>query len=204
VPTIDEVRRGLGEYTPRILSAGQSQQAAVAVVLREVEDRRAEVLFIKRADRLGDPWSGHMAFPGGRLALGDATIRSVAERETLEEVGLSLQHAERLGRLDDLEGLQGGGRSAGIVISAFVYHHESPGHLRVSDEVEEAFWISLSDLSDPARQVDYTHPLLASETYPGILVGDPDRHVVWGLTYRFVERFLAVVGAALPPRDATR
>jgi len=204
VPTIDDVRKGLGEYTPRILSAGEFQQAAVAVVLREVEDHRAEVLFIKRADRLGDPWSGHMAFPGGRLALDDATIQSAAERETLEEVGLSLQEAERLGRLDDLEGLQGAGRSAGIVISAFVYHHESPGRLRVSDEAEEAFWVSLSDLSDPARQVDYNHPLLPSETYPGILVGDPDRHVVWGLTYRFVEGFLAVAGTSLPPRDATR
>ena len=193
--TIEDIRKGFGEYIPRILSAEQCQKAAVAVVLREVEDRRTQVLFIKRADRPGDPWSGHMGFPGGHLALDDATIQSAAERETLEEVGLSLEEAERLGRLDDLEGLHSGGRSAGIVISAFVYHHQSPGLLRVNDEVEEAFWVSLSALSDPARQVEYSHPLVGSETYPGILVGDPDRHVVWGLTYRFVEKFLAVVGS---------
>jgi 8-oxo-dGTP pyrophosphatase MutT (NUDIX family) len=194
VLTIEKIRGSLGEYTPRVLSVGRSQKAAVAVVLREGEDRRPEALFIKRAQHPADPWSGHMAFPGGRFDLTDATIRSAAERETLEEVGLSLDGAERLGRLDDLEGLKGAGRSAGIVISAFVYHHQSPGPLRANHEVEEAFWVSLSVLSDPARRVEYRHPLLGAEIFPGILVGDPDRHVVWGLTYRFVEIFLSAVG----------
>jgi len=191
---IEDFRRRFSEYTPRILSVEQCEKAAVAVVLREGDDRRPEVLFIKRADHPADPWSGHMAFPGGRIAPVDTTIQSAAERETLEEVGLSLEEAEKLGRLDDLEGLRNGGRSAGIVISAFVYLHQSPGPIRVSYEVEEAFWVSLSALSDPARRVEYTHPLVGAETYPGILVGDPDRHVVWGLTYRFVEIFLGVVG----------
>lgn len=196
--TIEEIRKRFGEYTPRILSAGKYQKAAVAVVLREGMDGRPELLFIKRADQPADPWSGHMAFPGGRVAVDDETIRSAAERETREEVGLSLDEAERLGRLDDLEGLRGAGRPAGIVISAFVYHHRSPGPLRVNHEVEEAFWVSLSTLTDPVRRVEYSHPLIAAETFPGILVGDPERHVVWGLTYRFVESFLAVTGQVLP------
>jgi 8-oxo-dGTP pyrophosphatase MutT (NUDIX family) len=203
--TIEEIRRTFGEYTPRIFSAGEFQKAAVAVVLREGKERRPEVLFIKRADRPADPWSGHMAFPGGRIARSDPTLQSAAERETLEEVGLSLDGAERLGRLDDLEGLRGAGRSAGIVISAFVYHLRSPGPLRVNEEVEEAFWVSLSALTDPVRQVEYIHPLLPDETYPGILVGDPDKHVVWGLTYRFVETFLTVLDRDLPrPRSSSR
>jgi 8-oxo-dGTP pyrophosphatase MutT (NUDIX family) len=197
---LEDIRSSLGEFTPRILSDQQSQKAAVAVVLREIEDRPPEVLFIKRAEHPGDPWSGHMAFPGGRVDLSDATIRSAAERETLEEVGLSLEAAEWLGRLDDLEGLAYGGRRAGIVISAFVYHLQSPGPLRVNYEVEEALWVPLSALSDPARRVEYIHPLASSQTWPGILVGDPDRHVVWGLTYRFVENFLAVAGQPLGDR----
>jgi 8-oxo-dGTP pyrophosphatase MutT (NUDIX family) len=197
---IEDIRRSLGEFTPRILSDQPCHKAAVALVLREIEDRRPEVLFIKRADRPADPWSGHMAFPGGHVDMSDATIRSAAERETLEEVGLSLEGAERLGRLDDLEGLSHGGRPAGIVIAAFVYHHRSPGPLHVGDEVEEAFWVPLAALSDPAQRVEYRHPLMGSVTYPGILVGDPDRHVVWGLTYRFVENFLAVAGEPLPDR----
>jgi 8-oxo-dGTP pyrophosphatase MutT (NUDIX family) len=142
-----------------------------------------------------------MAFPGGRVDLNDATARSAAERETLEEVGLSLREAERLGRLDDLEGLRGGGRRAGIVISAFVYHLRAPGPLRANHEVEEAFWVSFSTLTDPAQRVAYRHPLLGDEVYPGILVGEPERHVVWGLTYRFVEILLAVACRALPDRQ---
>ena len=67
--------------------------------------------------------------------------------------------------------------------------------------MEEAFWVSLSALSDPARWVEYSHPLVGSQTYPGIPGGDPDRHVVWGLTYRFVENFLAAVGQPLPGRQ---
>jgi 8-oxo-dGTP pyrophosphatase MutT (NUDIX family) len=197
---IEDIRSSLGAYTPRILSGAQAQKAAVAIVLREGEERQPELLFIKPAQHPADPWSGHMAFPGGRIDLADATTRSAAERETLEEVGLSLEAAERLGRLDDLEGLKGGGRPAGIVISAFVYHHRSPGPLRANYEVEEAFWVSLSVLSDPAQRVEYTHPLIGPETYPGILVGDPDKHVVWGLTFRFVEIFLSVAGRALPSR----
>jgi 8-oxo-dGTP pyrophosphatase MutT (NUDIX family) len=194
VPTIEHIRSKLADYSPTILSAEQCQKAAVAVVLREGSDPWPEVLFIERARLPGDPWSGQMAFPGGRLTSTDETIRSAAERETLEEVGLSLEEAEKLGRLDDLEGLRGAGHPAGIVISAFVYHHRSPGPLRINHEVEEALWVSLSTLCDPVRRVGYRHPLLGSEIYPGILVGDPERHVVWGLTYRFVERFLAVAG----------
>ena len=37
-------------------------------------------------------------------------------------------------------------------------------------------------------------------SFPGILVGAPDRHVVWGLTYRFLEVFFEVVGDPLPNR----
>jgi 8-oxo-dGTP pyrophosphatase MutT (NUDIX family) len=200
VPNIDDIRRCLGGYSPMVLHDQGSQKAAVAIILRERRSRSLEVLFIKRALQAGDPWSGQMAFPGGRVEPVDASIRSAAERETLEEVGLALGDAEKLGRLDDLEGLRGAGRPAGIVISAFVYHHESPGPLRANAEVEEALWVPLSFLTDPTRRVEYSYPLAGAQPYPGILVGDPDRHVVWGLTYRFVEMFLAVTGRALPDR----
>src|SRR5262249_28795811 len=66
-----------------------------------------------------DPWSGHMAFPGGRVDPGDADARAAAERETLEELGLSLEGAERLGQLDDLNA--GIRLVAPLVLSAFVY-----------------------------------------------------------------------------------
>ena len=36
--------------------------------------------------------------------------------------------------------------------------------------------------------------------FPAILVGNPERHIVWGLTYRFLEVFFEVVGHPLPDR----
>jgi hypothetical protein len=51
----------------------------------------------------GDPWSGHVAFPGGRAEPGDASPWHTAARETWEETGLDLLAAGRLlGTLDEL------------------------------------------------------------------------------------------------------
>jgi 8-oxo-dGTP pyrophosphatase MutT (NUDIX family) len=75
--------------------------AAVAAVLRVVEGT-VELLFIKRSEHEGDPWSGHMAFPGGRHEPHDASLEATACRETMEELSLDLSRGRLLGRLDDL------------------------------------------------------------------------------------------------------
>jgi 8-oxo-dGTP pyrophosphatase MutT (NUDIX family) len=200
---IDEIRRALAPHAPEVLSASSERvtrrAAAVAVCLRERRGA-AELLFIERAEREGDPWSGHMAFPGGRVEPGDRSFRRAAERETFEEVGISLVGAEALGRLDDMRGHHAAGPPA-LVISAFVYHVPSPPPLVLSDEVKQAFWFPLAELHDPRRHVDYRFGPAREYCLPGILVGDPDRHVVWGLTYRFLEVLLAALGRPLPERS---
>jgi 8-oxo-dGTP pyrophosphatase MutT (NUDIX family) len=199
MPRLSEIERSLARYRPRLIEGSGLARAAVAMVLRDGADGSPEVLLIERARRARDPWSGHMAFPGGRVSFEDASPQQTAERETLEEVGLPLVSARRLGRLDDLEGRHAG-RSAGLVISGFVYHHGSPGSLRANHEVEEAFWVPLADLAREERRVTYPYVAPGISSFPGILVGRPDRHVVWGLTYRFLEVFFQVVGKPLPQR----
>jgi 8-oxo-dGTP pyrophosphatase MutT (NUDIX family) len=197
VIALDEIRRRVAAYAPRTVDDAGARRAAVSVVLRPgARDGAPELLFIERARREGDPWSGHMAFPGGRMERGDASVRMAAERETLEEVGLALDTAEHLGRLDDLEGRHAG-RPVELVISAFVYQLDAPPPLRPSEEVSEALWVPLGALFDPAHHVDYAYPLARGALYPGIVVGDPERHVVWGLTYRFLQGFCDVVGRPL-------
>ena len=89
------------------------RRARVAIALHE-GGGSLELLFIERASRDGDPWSGHMAFPGGRVDDTDLGPRAAAERETLEEVGLSLAGAELLGQLDDIHGMPGTGSELAV------------------------------------------------------------------------------------------
>ena len=70
----------------------------------------------------------------------------------------------------------------------------------INHEVHEAIWFPVADLLDAARHVSYTRFSLNGSAPPGILVGEPERHVVWGLTYRFVETFFEIVGTPLPNR----
>ena len=196
VITVEEIRRSLARRPAVVLPLGGVRQAAVAMVLSQGRSGGAEVLFIERARTLGDPWSGHMAFPGGRVDPIDADSRAAAERETLEEVGLSLAGAELLGRLDDKRGNPR--TQPELIISAFVYHAPAPGELAINSEVQDAFWFPLDGLVDRARHVQYTAH--GEFEFPGILVGEPDRHVVWGLTYSFLESFFALIGSPLPDR----
>ena len=194
----DAIRAALAARPPRLVDDPTRPRAAVAMVLRDADEpaHTPEVLLIERARHPGDPWSGHMAFPGGRVEEDDPDSRAAAERETWEEVGLALGGADLLGRLDDLEGRHAG-RRLPLVISAWVYHVPDPGPLRPNYEVQETLWVPLRRLVDPRHHVEYPTPRAG---YPGILVGQPGRHVVWGLTYRFLEIFLDRLGHPLPDR----
>jgi 8-oxo-dGTP pyrophosphatase MutT (NUDIX family) len=154
------------------------------------------MLFIERARRLGDPWSGHMAFPGGRVAPSDSSARDAAARETREEVGVDLASAEVLGQLDDVAA--GVPLMAPLALSAFVYRlPERPG-LQLNHEVQSALWVAVDALADPASHTGYWY---GPVKLPGICVGDVARHVVWGLTYRLLESLFAVAGRPLRARS---
>src|ERR1035437_8323829 len=77
-------------------------EAAVALILRETVDGEVELLFIKRAARGDDPWSGQIALPGGRHQASDQSLEDTAVRETLEEVGLELRPAKGFNPGQDL------------------------------------------------------------------------------------------------------
>lgn len=194
--SLEPIRVALARRLPRMLPG--DQRAAVAVVLLE-EASGTELLLIERAERAGDPWSGHMAFPGGRVDPDDRDARATAERETREEVGLDLATAEPIGQLDDLAG--GSRMQQTLVLSAFVYRLAARPALIANHEVRETLWVPLGLLLDPARHIDHTW---GPTCVPGILVGEPGRHVVWGLTYRFLDGLFATAGHPFPRPTAGR
>ena len=195
VLSVDAIRRALAEHDATVVEDAARPRAAVAVVLRD-NATGPEVLLIERARHPEDPWSGHMAFPGGRVDPEDFDSRAAAERETHEEVGLTLAGAELLGRLDDLEGRHAG-RPLSLVISAWVYHVKEHGPLVPNAEVAMTLWVPLARLVDPVHRVEYPTPVGG---FPRIPVAEPDRHIVWGLTYRFLEIVLERTGHPLPHR----
>ena len=187
-------RELLAEHSEYRAERGEPR-AAVAAVLRD-GDRGLEVLVIERARRLGDRWSGHMAFPGGRHEPGDRDVRATAERETREELGVDLSGAEQLCRLNDLRGMRASGSR--MAVSAFVYSLDGkPVELRPNEEVADAFWQPIAELVDPARYVDYRYPRMPFKTFPAIQIGDR-RRVIWGLTFRFFEDFFERLGQPFP------
>jgi 8-oxo-dGTP pyrophosphatase MutT (NUDIX family) len=200
VVDLGRIREALKGYTPRLTAAIGKTPAAVAAILHEAGGTTL-LLFIERSEHTEDPWSGDLAFPGGRIEAVDAEPKAAAERETLEETGIDLGAAEYLGRLDDLTG-----STLPVVVSAFVYAVSAPGPPVCSAEVRECFWVSLDRLLDPERQLERRFPFrgLEERLLPAIDLLGPSRPVLWGITYRLAARLLELAGQPLPCRPQDR
>ncbi len=167
-------------------------EAAVALLLRPGTD--LDILLIRRAKHAGDPWSGHVALPGGRRHADDADLSVTARRETLEEVGLDL---DRSGRL--LGGLKpvapASRRLPSLSVSPFVFG-VAPGQELVLDEreVDAAVWVPLAELRDERAAGEILIELEGgSQRFPSLTWQD---YVVWGLTLRILHDFFEVARAS--------
>jgi 8-oxo-dGTP pyrophosphatase MutT (NUDIX family) len=163
---------------------GDERFAAVATVLRE-RNGEAEVLLIRRAEHPADPWSGHMAFPGGRHDPSDRDLLQTALRETEEEVGLVLsQEAHLIGRLDDIPAVARGVR-VGLVIAVFVFAITGDPVLVPNEaEVTEALWTKISPLVRGERDATFRYRHEDGE-FP-LPAYDVEGRIVWGLTHRML------------------
>ncbi len=162
-------------------------RAAVAAVLRpkggpSSPTGEAEILFIRRAEREGDPWSGHMAFPGGRRQTGESLL-TTATRETLEEVGLDLGDVKPLTSLPDL--MPHTQMPAPIIVSPFVFALPEVPALVPNEEVAETLWAPLGPVL--RREGATTYRFTREGFYLDLPAIDVDGRIVWGLTYRMIE-----------------
>lgn len=190
--TLPHIERRLRDHAPVVLEReGFSRQAAVAAILRE-DGPETEVLLIKRAQRPGDLWSGHMAFPGGHWEASDPDLAATAVRETHEEIGLDLErHGRLLGHLDYMN-VNPVGTSDEMLIVPFVFavRGELPP-MRPNHEVAAVLWGSLPDMfhgrSATRRDMQVRTGL---HSFPGYAV---QQEIVWGLTYRMLHGFFATL-----------
>jgi len=185
---LGRLRKVLAQAPDRELQ--QPRRAAVALVLAPATSGASAaitVLLLRRSEREGDPWSGHMAFPGGHAQPEDPDLLHTARRETLEEVGIDLTAAELLGRLDDVSPM----RSSDMVVRPFVFWASAQERVTLSSEVAEVLWVPLEALaSDALRTTRDVEVRGAALRVPAYVIDD---RVVWGMTYHLLERFLARV-----------
>ncbi|MGI9594688.1 MAG: NUDIX hydrolase [Acidimicrobiales bacterium] len=167
----------------------ETPKAAVAAVFRAAEPAiGTELLFIQRATKPTDPWSGQMAFPGGRKEDRDPSPQATAARETSEEVGLQLDPGSYIGSLTELDGGRANNRR--IIVSAHAFWLDGPRpRLQPNHEVADALWVPLAHLADTKRYIDYEYPLTES-LFPGIML-DRQGQVIWGLTLRLLSDLFA-------------
>jgi 8-oxo-dGTP pyrophosphatase MutT (NUDIX family) len=169
----------------RALDDQATHRASVAAVLRRSPDG-VEILLLKRAENPADPWSGNVAFPGGRRDPEDADSLATALRETLEESGLDLlRHGRHLGPLDDLPAIARG-RRTGMVISPHVFelHTDVEPRLQVS-EIAAYRWTPVAPLLRGERRT--SHPYRHEGQLLHLPAYDVDGWIVWGLTFQMLQ-----------------
>lgn len=156
------------------------KRAAVAALLRDSR-QGAEVLVVERAHRPGDPWSGDMALPGGRIeAVDDASASRAACRETAEEIGVAIDRSLGIGRLSDQLTLDHRRRRP-MVVSPFVYRWPRGAEITPNAEIVGWHWIPLAWLDEPANRGRFTwHVRGIPKSMPYYDCGDGRR--LWGLT----------------------
>jgi 8-oxo-dGTP pyrophosphatase MutT (NUDIX family) len=170
---------------------GPSRFAAIALVLRPSDVGEPELLMIKRAEMEHDPWSGHVACPGGRMDPGDRDLEQTAIRETWEETGIDLaRDGQILGTLDDISPRTP--MLPPIIIRPFVAAVKPEITIVESPEVAEAFWVPLAAIRESARWGRALVPIRGiGEREEAVF--QHGEHTVWGLTHRALTQFLSLV-----------
>jgi 8-oxo-dGTP pyrophosphatase MutT (NUDIX family) len=186
-PLVARIERALAGRAPTLAERDEPfKEAAVALIVRPHGDDDADLLLIRRATRQGDPWSGQIGLPGGRLDRTDPSLEHTALRETMEEVGLDLRASGLvLGHLDELRP-----RTPvlpPIIVRPYVCAVLTTPDLVLSDEVAEARWVRLSELFQPSARVETTVHVrdirMRVSTYT---LGD---FTIWGMTERILSTF---------------
>jgi 8-oxo-dGTP pyrophosphatase MutT (NUDIX family) len=191
LPSVVKIRSVLASHRPIAAEEEEGvRKAAVALIFRVDKSDALELLFIKRAEYEADPWSGQIAFPGGRLEAGDASLAETAIRETREETGIDLtREGMMIGVLDDLRP-----RTVSlppIMVRPFVALLDRTEPLVLSPEVALSFWLPLAAVARTESWHEET--VSARGVQINARVFRHEQHVIWGMTERILAQLLTLL-----------
>ena len=190
---VERLSRALAGRTPVTVDRPEARRAAVALVVSGTAADPA-ILFIKRKQRVGDPWSGQMALPGGFASPQDPSLEATARRETVEETGVALDQAGALlGALDDVSPRTP--YLPPIVVRPFAYRLADRAEPLPGPEVDAVLWLPVSQLFSAGHRRPF-RLTVRDETrdFPSIVIGE---YTIWGLTERVLHQ-LEELGVAAP------
>ncbi len=171
-----------------IFREGDFVHASVMMILKQT-GRDYSLLFIKRPESEGDPFSGHMAFPGGRMESVDKSKLETAVRETYEEVGININSSGRiLGSLDDVN--PNNPRARNFIVTPYLSVLNEEVIIKPDvREVETTVWVPMRHLIDDrntrVRIVDIGGKEVKDYAY------HYEQYLIWGMTGRILHQFLS-------------
>ena len=189
-----DIRTILRESKPALVETTGRKEAAVSLLLSE-DFQGSKLLLIERAHRDDDPWSGQMAFPGGRREFQDETVLDTAIRETAEEIGVHLDVKNRINRIDDLVAPRLS-HAHGLIISCHVFEAQEPVQFDPNEEVHDLVWVPITYLLRPDSHTSEYRPPDYDGVFSGFRIGDEDNRIIWGLTYRIICSFFRTLNLA--------
>jgi 8-oxo-dGTP pyrophosphatase MutT (NUDIX family) len=194
---IETIRASLKNRKP--VGAGYSGsgylQASVLIPIF-MEEGQYKVLFTKRTDKV-EHHKGQISFPGGAFDDADASWEETALREAEEEVGISREEVEILGRTDDELAVV-----SGFIVHPFVGKIPFPYDFRINlHEVDSLIYIPLSVFMDEPSVYKKNFVKVDGYPYHGTNY-QYQGHIVWGVTARIMENFVRIIGKInLPEKE---
>lgn len=178
-PRLARLRERLAQHLPAVDSDATLLWAAVTIVLAPDPD---SILLIRRAERTGDPWGGHMALPGGRREPGDEDLLATAIRETEEEVGIQLGREHLAGTLDDV--VPRTPVLPPIAVRPYVFLVPTRPTPALNAEVASAHWVTVDYFLRPGTH--HAVRLDLGGQSRDVQAFELEEGIVWGMTERIL------------------
>ena len=155
-------------------------QAAVAILVKPRGDD-IEFFLVKRAEVDDDPWSGDMAFPGGKKNQQDHTLIDTATREVLEETSIDLTKKKAIGFMEPVYSAV----RKTLAVQPVVYQFDEYPRVELNYELTKYLWAPLSEIKNGK-----TNAVVKRWEGPVYKVKG---ETVWGLTFRMLEKMIALL-----------